>query len=580
MATKRTKSSAHARVDSTSPLASAPKELKDTTESIVIAFILAFVFRAFVVEAFVIPTGSMAATLYGQHGSLICNDCGWENAYGLSDPAQRSNLHGAGAKVRCQNCGHVNTNLKIHDGMVNRASGRSVVPSNAESGDRILVFKWPFDLTGNLLGPNRWDVTVFKNPANGDENFIKRLVGMPREVLEIIDGDVYTVPVDELSKATVDALEENREAKYRQRTGNRLSRVEAREVAGASAPVLDELAAKLRIPPRTETAQQSHWIIVYDHDYPPRKWDQGQPRWVPRAAPDRTWSADHRKLTFDGVEASRATVEFEGPIVDHNAYNIDIRPRYWKPVSDMKIEAVLLPKGGEGYVEFTLFKRGDAFIARLNADGRVTLHRQSGPLGQPGLLGDVVIPPMQPDQPMEISFENIDYHVALKVGGKTILATTPAQYAPDISALRGTPPGPTIPPRISAEKISIELRHVSLFRDEFYTAPMISSLVAFQSKHAGWGTEGNPILLRDDEYFMLGDNSPASKDSRLWDVVGPHLLGRGENYQLGTVPKDQLIGRAFFVYWPSGLRPDWLPGRGEHFVEYFVPNVGRMRWIR
>ena len=34
--------------------------MKDTIESIVIALVLAFVFRAFVVEAFVIPTGSMA----------------------------------------------------------------------------------------------------------------------------------------------------------------------------------------------------------------------------------------------------------------------------------------------------------------------------------------------------------------------------------------------------------------------------------------------------------------------------------------------------------------------------------------
>ena len=39
--------------------------VKETIESILVAFILAFVFRAFVVEAFVIPTGSMAPTLLG-----------------------------------------------------------------------------------------------------------------------------------------------------------------------------------------------------------------------------------------------------------------------------------------------------------------------------------------------------------------------------------------------------------------------------------------------------------------------------------------------------------------------------------
>ena len=39
--------------------------IKETIESILIAFILAFIFRGFVVEAFVIPTGSMATTLLG-----------------------------------------------------------------------------------------------------------------------------------------------------------------------------------------------------------------------------------------------------------------------------------------------------------------------------------------------------------------------------------------------------------------------------------------------------------------------------------------------------------------------------------
>src|SRR2546421_12858501 len=51
--------------------------VKETIESIRIAFILAFVFRAFVVEAFVIPTGSMATTLLGAHMRFTCRECGY-----------------------------------------------------------------------------------------------------------------------------------------------------------------------------------------------------------------------------------------------------------------------------------------------------------------------------------------------------------------------------------------------------------------------------------------------------------------------------------------------------------------------
>src|SRR5256885_6575268 len=50
---------------------------KETVESILVAFILAFIFRAFIVEAFVIPTGSMAPTLLGAHMRFRCEDCGY-----------------------------------------------------------------------------------------------------------------------------------------------------------------------------------------------------------------------------------------------------------------------------------------------------------------------------------------------------------------------------------------------------------------------------------------------------------------------------------------------------------------------
>ena len=41
-----------------------------------IAFVLAFLFRDFEAEAFVIPTGSMAPTLMGVHKDLACKKCG------------------------------------------------------------------------------------------------------------------------------------------------------------------------------------------------------------------------------------------------------------------------------------------------------------------------------------------------------------------------------------------------------------------------------------------------------------------------------------------------------------------------
>src|SRR5438067_2376998 len=60
--------------------------VKETLESILVAFILAFIFRCFVVEAFVIPTGSMAPTLLGAHSRYQCPDCGYHFDVNYSSP--------------------------------------------------------------------------------------------------------------------------------------------------------------------------------------------------------------------------------------------------------------------------------------------------------------------------------------------------------------------------------------------------------------------------------------------------------------------------------------------------------------
>src|SRR5262249_37857453 len=55
------------------------------------------------------------------------------------------------------------------------------------AGDRILVFKYLY----SIYDPRRWDVVVFKAPHKPQENYIKRLVGLPGEMLALVDGDVF-----------------------------------------------------------------------------------------------------------------------------------------------------------------------------------------------------------------------------------------------------------------------------------------------------------------------------------------------------------------------------------------------------
>ncbi len=70
--------------------------------------------------------------------------------------------------------------------------------------------------------------------------------------------------------------------------------------------------------------------------------------------------------------------------------------------------------------------------------------------------------------------------------------------------------------------------------------PVINGEVQEEDFTRPCGDSGNKCNLREeivippDHYFMMGDNRGSSDDSRYW----------------GPVPRDWIIGQAFFTYWP------------------------------
>src|SRR4051794_15843934 len=67
-------------------------------EFLVVLCLSVMLFRTFAAEAYIVPTGSMAPTLLGQHREIVCPNCDFRIILGLDE------LGRSGRPV-CPNCG-------------------------------------------------------------------------------------------------------------------------------------------------------------------------------------------------------------------------------------------------------------------------------------------------------------------------------------------------------------------------------------------------------------------------------------------------------------------------------------------
>ena len=134
----------------------------------VLFFSLFVLVRTVALEPFGVPTGSMAPALFGIHRSAPCPRCDHPVNVGEPGPEARAV---AWDRCRCPNCGQA----------VDLSHAR-VLP-----GDRLMVDKTAF----HHRPPHRWEVAVFDCPADRSKPYVKRLVGLPGEFVQVSDGDVY-----------------------------------------------------------------------------------------------------------------------------------------------------------------------------------------------------------------------------------------------------------------------------------------------------------------------------------------------------------------------------------------------------
>jgi signal peptidase I len=120
----------------------------------------------------------------------------------------------------------------------------------------------------------------------------------------------------------------------------------------------------------------------------------------------------------------------------------------------------------------------------------------------------------------------------------------------------GFPSADESPLALGVRAGSITVGDLKVYRDVHYT----SSLAGVPRRPFG---VDSPYLLGRDEFFVLGDNSPVSNDSRFW-AASPVV--RGELF----------LGKPFLVHLPGQVVPLQVFGRSV----YWVPDPREIRYIR
>ncbi len=529
------------------------ESFKETFESIVMAFILAFVFRAFVVEAFVIPTGSMAPTLLGQHADVTCPQCG----YRFSADLQHSSAS------------PVDPEYSLSNVTITCPMCSFPVKSNTQTqnhpGDRILVHKFIY----NITEPKRWDVVVFKFPGTPTENYIKRLVGLPEEKLFIIDGNIFTQPLN---------AQESDPWQIQRKTSR-------------------------------EIVQRTVFQPVYHSAFYPL--DQGQITTDRRAMyqwkfpwqirQQQTLTRTHRTfLDYDGSQPVELSFNYQQMIdsqVDYFGRSVGWYPygqlnanrsNQVEPIEDIRVVMSLarsqVTPDKNGPVELTFQTTGRIddvrpvpIRATLAKDGTIQIATADtvDPLTQVWTTrASGSMAPVKLNRAHQFEFWFVDQEVSLWIDGRKALTW---QYDVPLETLISRPNPPVYPTTsVRIAGASALITQLDLDRDIYYSSSPNNHKDALGGMYKRTvPREGDPVKLESDQFFCLGDNSPFSMDSRYWPNVNPWIEERflsDKNQVTGVVPRELMIGKAFFVYFPA-------PHRIKATGPGIIPNFGDVRFI-
>jgi signal peptidase I len=422
----------------------------------------------------------MAPTLVGPHRDVVCADCGYPFACD-------SEVRPAARRAICPNCGYANDHLTEHPDI---------------AGDRLLVSRAVFA----IRSPRRWEVVAFRHPEHPTKIAVKRVVGLPGEMVEIRHGDLYVN-----------------------------GKIQRKPLAQQRAMAV--LVYDANDTPRRTPSLPPRW----QGDRADSRWDSADGRFVRPASPDQKsvdWLSYRHWCRLPGSPGQA----YPCPITNQLGYNQGLPQPSGTicPVTDLLLSFRWITATGQGALHLKLGDGPEAFEVHLEPNQR----RYEVSRRNRRLLAGACLPLGIPASGVLVEVSLIDRQFVLALDGAPI-ASVPLEE-------NGEPLQPSSRPvALGGQTLGVEIRDLRLLQDAYYTRP--------RGVDARWGVD-RPVRLLSGEYFVLGDNSTISLDSRTWPD-GP------------AVPSDLLVGKPFLVFFPP-QRVDW---GGWHFL---VPDLCRIRYIR
>jgi signal peptidase I len=199
-----------------------------------------------------------------------------------------------------------------------------------------------------------------------------------------------------------------------------------------------------------------------------------------------------------------------------------------------------------------------------------------------------------------VAFANVDDQLLLWVDGDLVSFEGGSTY--DVGKVfgdrqrilpqtSGEDPGDLAPAGIGARGAKLAVTRLSVWRDIYYIAANTNRVDTVITDFDGNVREYLPELsarpeqwqlysqrrpvefrMKEDQFFVMGDNSAESSDARLWSARTSKGGKPGGDY----LERRLLIGKALCVYWPHSWHR--VPGTPIPFP--FFPNLEDMRLVR